>query len=85
MFRNVPERLARQLLELAARRSPEARIDGGLELAVSQAELARMLGASREIVSRHLSLWREAGLVELGRERIVLRDRAALDRLSTGA
>jgi CRP-like cAMP-binding protein len=84
LFRNVPERLARQLGALVSRQMGEVRPEGPVTLVISQAELARMLGVSREIVSRHLLLWREAGLVELGRERIVLRDTRALDRLLAG-
>jgi CRP-like cAMP-binding protein len=45
---------------------------------VSQGELGRMAGVSREIVARQLAIWRRAGLVEMQRGRITLRDRAAL-------
>jgi len=33
---------------------------------------------SREIIARQLAIWRHAGLVEMQRSRITLRDRAAL-------
>jgi len=40
-----------------------------------------MLGATREAVNKHLSLWRTEGLIDLEKGRIVLRDREALAAL----
>lgn len=77
---DVPVRLARQLSVLADRQVSE----GGDTVAISQAELAQTLGVSREIVSRHLGVWRDAGLVELGRGRIRIRDRAPLHQIVAG-
>jgi len=51
-------------------------------LRVSQAELARMLGVSREFVNKQLVTWRDAGIIELGRRRLVVRDREALEQLA---
>lgn len=75
VFLDVPVRLARQALALAD-------AEGGI--VISQAELAQTLGVSREIVSRQLSIWREAGFVALGRGRIALLDRRAIDALAAG-
>lgn len=75
IFLGVPARLARQVLALA---------DAGGGIVISQAELAQTLGVSREIVSRQLSIWREAGFVSLGRGRITLLDRRAIDTLAAG-
>ena len=78
-FLNVSTRLAKQLAVLAgAAGSPATAIR------LSQEELAQTLGVSREIVSRQLAVWREAGVVELGRGRIVVRDVEALDRIVAG-
>ena len=79
-LQDVPVRLAKQLSALAERQG----IDAGETVAISQAELAQTLGVSREIVSRHLGVWREAGLVELGRGRIRICDRAPLHRIVAG-
>ncbi len=71
-----PARLAKRLLVLAALHgSPVAR---GMELALSQAELAHFLGISRQIVNQHLQAWRRAGWVDLSRGRIVVTDAEAL-------
>jgi CRP-like cAMP-binding protein len=63
-------RLSRRLLALAD--------DYGSELHVSQEELAIFVGSTRESVNRQLRAWRRQGLVELGRSRIRVLDRARL-------
>lgn len=78
-FLNVSTRLAKQLAALAGAARPPA-----TAIRLSQEELAQTLGVSREIVSRQLAVWREAGVVELGRGRIVVRDVEALDRIVAG-
>jgi CRP-like cAMP-binding protein len=72
-----PARLAKRLLILASLHGRAARV-GHLELRISQAELARFLGISRQIVNQHLSEWRRHGWVELGRSQIVIRNTEAL-------
>jgi CRP/FNR family transcriptional regulator, cyclic AMP receptor protein len=75
-FLDVAGRLARQLIELEAGvsvgESPRPTIQ------VSQYELACMLGVSREIVNRHLTSWRRAGLVEMSRGHLRIVDRRAM-------
>jgi CRP-like cAMP-binding protein len=66
----LPARLARRLIALSE--------DYGVELAVSQEELAIFIGATRESVNRQLQAWKRQGLVELGRNRIRLVDRLRL-------
>ena len=72
-FERLEVRLARLLLR-AATVSP-----GVLRpVELSHAELAARLGSAREVVSRSLASLRDAGLVELGRGRIDVRDAAGL-------
>lgn len=71
VFRQLDQRLAARLL---------AR--GGEPLKVTHQMLADELGSVREIVSRLLRSFEERGWIELARERIVIRDRAALARLA---
>ncbi len=62
-------RLAAKLLHFTAEQP---------ELVMSQAQLAEYVGVTREVVSRILTEWRRAGLVDGGRGRITVRDRDAL-------
>ena len=76
IFLPVSLRLAKQLLALVDVYGLQA--EARPTFPVSQGELGRMLGVSREIIARQLAIWRHAGLVEMQRSRITLRDRAAL-------
>jgi CRP/FNR family cyclic AMP-dependent transcriptional regulator len=76
IFLPVSLRLAKRLLALVDVYGLQAKDQPTFP--VSQGELGRMLGVSREIVARQLAIWRRAGLVEMQRGRITLRDRAAL-------
>jgi CRP-like cAMP-binding protein len=51
----------------------------GIELKVSQDEVARFLGLSRQIVNQYLQTWKARHWVDLGRGRIVILDGRALE------
>lgn len=71
----VGDRLYRKLVEFCATRARP--LPGGairIEHGLYQAELAASVGASREAVNRQFGLWREHGLVELGRKFLIVRD-----------
>jgi CRP/FNR family transcriptional regulator, cyclic AMP receptor protein len=70
MLLPLPVRLARRLIELGQHNAEK--------IALSQSELATMIGATRESVNRQLNAWQRAGFVELVRGHIMLRDGAAL-------
>jgi CRP/FNR family transcriptional regulator, cyclic AMP receptor protein len=74
---SVPARLARRLLSLGRLHGRET--GKGIELKVSQDEMARFLGLSRQIVNHHLQSWRENRWVDLERGRIIILDSLALD------
>lgn len=78
---DVAVRLVRRLLELADEHGAP-REGGGvkIDLAITQEELAAMVGASREAVTRALRSLREAGLVVTARREIALCDVALLRR-----
>lgn len=78
-FLGLSRRLAKQLL-LLLERTPSP----GAALNISHAELASMLGVSREHVSRQLSFWSDKGILDQGRGRLVVLDRAALARVLAG-
>lgn len=75
VFLNGPARLAKRLLVLA---KLHGRSPNQLELRISQDELAHFLGISRQIVNHHLREWQKQDWVELGRNRISIKDPAAL-------
>ena len=83
-FLGVPTRLAKQLAVLIDHTGEPDEAAPGLTIRISQGELARMLGVSREMVSRQLAVWREAGIVKLGRGSLTVRDEGALDRIVDG-
>jgi CRP-like cAMP-binding protein len=84
LFLDVSARLARRISALAAALPPRCPGADPVTLHLSQSDLARSLGVSREIVSKHLVMWREAGIVELGRRRLTIRDPRALACLGEG-
>jgi CRP-like cAMP-binding protein len=81
-FLDVPTRVAKQLLELAKASTGEAAWQGPVEVAVGQEELARLVGASRETVSRSLNSYRRLGILQTSHRRITIQDRQALERMA---
>ena len=77
-----PARLARRLLALAHRHGAAAA--GAVQVRLSQQEIARFLGLSRQIVNQYLQQWKTRGWVTLGRGRITLLDGSALQRVAAG-
>ncbi|MFK7954982.1 MAG: Crp/Fnr family transcriptional regulator [Lysobacterales bacterium] len=75
----VEGRLARRLLtlaELLGKTSSE-----GVQLTISQSELAQFLGISRQIVNQYLQEWRQAGWLELARGKVVILDWEAIHQV----
>ncbi len=73
VFLPMPARLARKILYLT--------LDGSGHLSMlsfSQAELAEFVGATREAVSKTLSLWKRSGVIEASRGGVRVLDRGAL-------
>jgi CRP/FNR family cyclic AMP-dependent transcriptional regulator len=70
-YRSVPARLAAVLLRLSQGRNGEV-------VSITHQELGDMIGALRESVTKVLDDFQKAGLVELGRGRVILRDVAGL-------
>ncbi len=76
-FLDAPHRLAKRLLTLAADQYGTRALRGA-RLRVTQAELASMLGVSRESVNKHVNQLALKGWVRLGRGSITLLDPDAL-------
>lgn len=73
---SVPERLARRLLSLGRLHGRET--PNGIELSISQEDVARFLGLSRQVVNQYLQNWKTSKLLTLGRGKIVIIDEPAL-------
>lgn len=79
-FLDLPGRLSRRILREAESVAPGA--DGSVRLAwpYTQAELAGMIGGSRQSVNRLLADLAARGLIKLERDALAIPDRAALER-----
>jgi CRP-like cAMP-binding protein len=73
---SVPERLARRLLSLGRLHGRET--PNGVELSISQEEVAHFLGLSRQAVNQYLQHWKLRGWLTLGRGKIIIVDERAL-------
>lgn len=77
----VPNRLARRLLSLAklhGQNSPK-----GVQLIISQEEMGRFLGISRQAVNQYLQEWRAKGWVDVGRGKVTVLDESALQTMAS--
>jgi CRP/FNR family transcriptional regulator len=78
----VDRRLARLLLDLL--QGAESAPDGGLLPPMTREEMAKIAITTRESVSRTLSAWSRAGIVELRGRRVLVRDAGRLQDLIPG-
>ncbi len=69
----VERRIARAMLRLTAQMGVK-NVDGNIELAFTRQDMAEMSGTTLYTVSRVLSEWEKRGLVESGRERVLIRN-----------
>jgi CRP-like cAMP-binding protein len=78
-FQTVQSRVAAALSQLVE----QARAGGAgpfdVELTVTQADVAKLAGSSRESASRFLAVLERAGVIKQGRGRLVVHDPSALD------
>jgi CRP-like cAMP-binding protein len=79
--KSAPARLAHTLLELG--RHHGIRDNGGvlIPLRLSQGDLGKLVGLTRETVNGILQAWRDQGLVEMDRRCVRLRDSERLSRV----
>ena len=79
----LPQRLARELQRLAQRFGRPVETGVCIELAVSQGDLAALVGGSRQRVNRALGQMQQAGIVKLGTGRLLVRDVGQLAAMAT--
>ena len=86
-FLDVPTRMAKQLLDLAQAYADDSGQNGlqnkPIELPMGQEQLARLVGASRETISRALSSYRRLGILSTSHRRITILDLEALERMAS--
>jgi DNA-binding FadR family transcriptional regulator len=54
----------------------------GIRVVISQEEVARFLGLSRQVVNQHLRNWKAKGWVDLGRGKMTIVDEKAMQRIA---
>lgn len=74
-------RLGKRLLQLAQVYGVDEADGRLIDLALPQDDLASMLGATRQSVSKELKAWEQQGWIGLRYRHVVLRDEAALARM----
>ena len=82
-FLDVPTRLAKQLVELAETYASDTDQQTSIEVPIGQDDLARLVGASRETISRALNSYRRLGILSTAHRRITITDLAALERMAS--
>lgn len=81
-FASIPARIARRLIDLIAlygKETPEGLL---IDLHLPQDDLGRMLGASRQSVSKELKAWEAAGWVAVEYGKLRIRDMEQLKRIA---
>jgi len=79
----VQRRIALVLLRLTSQMGTKS-ADGRIELTFTRQDLAEMAGTTLYTVSRVLSEWEKRGLVESGRERVLIRNPHGLVQVAEG-
>jgi CRP-like cAMP-binding protein len=81
---DVERRIAHAVLRLMREAGRETEDGTLIDFPLSRQDVAEMTGTTLHTVSRIVSAWEGAGLVEAGRQRIVVRDAARLSALAEG-
>lgn len=81
-FLDVPARLAKQLLWLAANHGTESGKQVRVELKLSQQELGEFIGATRESINKNLRDWSRSGFIRHERDCLEILDLDALRSIS---
>ena len=82
IFLDVPARVAKKLLELAQKQDSGQGDNATTTIVLTHEELSRMVGASREVVSRTLTSYRRQGLLNTSHRKITITDVEGLERMA---
>ena len=83
VFLDMPTRVAKQLLALAEAYAEDAKPGDQMVVPLGQDEPARLVGASRETVSRPLNSYRRLGMLDTSHRRNTITDLARLERMAS--
>ncbi len=83
-LKEVPSRIARYLLDLSLKQSKEAKSPEDIEFDLSRSQLASRLGTIRETLSKNLAKMKANGIIDVKRNRILILNREALEKLASG-
>ncbi len=81
----VEQRVARAILRLVDSAGQPTADGIGIAFPITRQDIAEMTGTTLHTISRLLSGWKQRGIVDSGRKRIVLRSPAALARVGAHA
>jgi len=81
---SLPQRLAKQVLRLARQFGRPTAAGVRIDLAISQGDLASMVGGSRQRVNRALRQMQQLGIMQLGPQRLLVLDGPGLDAVASG-
>ena len=79
---NVTNRVGHEIARLVSRVGEH--VNGAVKISLSCEELAQLTGTTLFTVSRHLSQWKEQGILSTGRRAVMVHDPHALAELSEG-
>jgi CRP/FNR family transcriptional regulator len=78
-FQTVQSRVAAVLAQMVAAARSDGEGDGDVVVALTQADLAKLAGSSRESASRFLATLERSGVITQGRGRLTVHDPGALE------
>lgn len=78
----VEQRIARILLKLAAESGKKTEEGMLIDMRLTRQDVAEMSGTTLYTVSRTLAEWERAGILKIGRERVILREPHGLVRIA---
>lgn len=83
-LKEVPSRIAKYLLDLSLRQSKEAKSSEEVKLDLTRSQLASRLGTIRETLSKALTKMKAKGIIDFKKNRILILNREALEKLAIG-
>jgi len=83
-LKEISSRIAKYLLDLSIEQSKEGKMAKEVELDLNRSQLALRLGTVRETVSRTLTKMKAKGIIDVKKNRILIQNREALEKLAAG-